>query len=292
MKGGENKTPGTFGYTIIEVMIFLAISGLTFIIAANFISGKEQKAEFNQGMHSIATEINGVINDVYNGSYPSLGTLAGSTLPCLRGNPGTLEGSNTNCVFMGKVMQFGVSGSGSAGTGYSGYNVYTVSGNQFQPGNPGQVATTFADAAPTAVTSTYGLDLTEHKGLDGGVLLTKVYDANTDPTKVMPTICNPTGTGAIGFFGSFGNYVNNSLASGSQTVVVTCVPGTHLDQGDITTNIGSITDTPSPSDVLSSPDIVLCFAGGTNQTASITIGGISGQQTTVDLEMGRGNTSC
>ena len=41
MKGGYKKSPVRNGFTIVEVMIFLAVSGVTFLIAANFINEKQ-----------------------------------------------------------------------------------------------------------------------------------------------------------------------------------------------------------------------------------------------------------
>src|ERR1044071_4210461 len=67
MRGGEQKQ----GYTIVEVMVFLAISGFMFLIAAGFVAGRQSTAEFKQGMNSINDQMRQVINDVGNGFYPS-----------------------------------------------------------------------------------------------------------------------------------------------------------------------------------------------------------------------------
>ena len=67
MLGGKNKQP--LGYTIIEVMIVLAVSGLMFIIAATFINGKQQRATFTAGVNEMASELQNVIEQVNDGSY-------------------------------------------------------------------------------------------------------------------------------------------------------------------------------------------------------------------------------
>ena len=58
------------GYTIIEVMIFLAVSAFMFVVAAYFIQGKQANAEFNQGMQAINSSMQKVINDVNDNNYP------------------------------------------------------------------------------------------------------------------------------------------------------------------------------------------------------------------------------
>ena len=55
---GGNKP---HGYTIVEVLIFLAISSLMFLLAATFISGKQSAVEFKQGMNDINTQIKSVV---------------------------------------------------------------------------------------------------------------------------------------------------------------------------------------------------------------------------------------
>src|SRR5947209_7153977 len=100
MKGGKTKTPR--GYTIVEVMIFLAVSGFMFIIAAQFVSGKQAHAEFRQGMNDVKAQVQQTINDVANGYFPSNSDFSCNTES---GRPqpdtgSTGQGQNKGCVFM------------------------------------------------------------------------------------------------------------------------------------------------------------------------------------------------
>lgn len=109
MLGGKNKNP--LGYTIVEVMIVLAVSGVMFVIAASFINGKQEKASFTSGVNEMATNIQSVLDQVTNGQYSDidLGCNATSTGTIIGGTT-TSQGTNNTCVFLGKLMHFSVGG--------------------------------------------------------------------------------------------------------------------------------------------------------------------------------------
>lgn len=104
MKGGKRP----LGYTIIEVLIVLAVSGLIFIIAANFINGKQARVSFQQGVNEFDSRIQGVISDVTDGHYSDI------PFTCKQTGAGPLQitstakeqGTNPECVFMGKMFHF------------------------------------------------------------------------------------------------------------------------------------------------------------------------------------------
>lgn len=278
------------GYTIIEVMIFLAVSGMMFVMAAVFINGKQANGEFKQGMSDANAQIQSAINDVSNGNYPSSGNFtcrANPTGPTF--SPGSVEqGANQGCIFLGKVIQFGYKG-----TNNTGYAIYTVAGNQFADGTAdgssdnGQLSTDLSQVKPVAVISP--VDLTDLKTLGWGLTATHMYSyASSD--------VNHTGSyqkvGAIGFFGSFGQYTGSILGSGSQTVNTVILPGSYgpdapsANQKTESNMQGAIKAISDP-DIVASPNVVICFQGGRNQHGSIIIG-TSGQRLTTDIEMGNG----
>jgi prepilin-type N-terminal cleavage/methylation domain-containing protein len=113
MKGG--KTPA--GYTIIEVMIVLAVSGLMFIIASTFISGKQEATSFPQGVNELAANLQNTIVQVENGQYSDIslsctfsgglttvGVGAGST--STNSTSGDTQGQQPQCIYLGKVVHF------------------------------------------------------------------------------------------------------------------------------------------------------------------------------------------
>ena len=256
-----------------EVMIFLAISGFMFIIAAAFISGKQSKAEFKQGMNDVASQIQQVINYVGNGFYPS----ANFTCTPNSGGPtfnsgSNPQGTNQGCILLGQVIQFGV-----PGTNDTGYNIYTVVGNQYSNGTitGPDLSTGFSDAHPTAVYDpSHNVDITDSKILQWGLQVTGMYNKST-------------AIGAVGFFGSFGSYNGITLASGSQATTVATVPNSALEQtkDQVAKQPGSEIYQIADANVIAQPDITICFKNG-SQKGSITIGGSIGQRLTVNEELG------
>jgi prepilin-type N-terminal cleavage/methylation domain-containing protein len=114
MKGG--KSP--LGYTIVEVMIVLAVSGIMFVVAANFINGKQQKTTFTNGVNEMASRIQDIIEQVSDGQYSDIpfsckGAAAGALTISSTISDKT-QGTNKDCVFIGKFLHFSVDGNRSA----------------------------------------------------------------------------------------------------------------------------------------------------------------------------------
>lgn len=107
----DKKQP--FGYTIVEVMIVLAVSGMMFVMAANFINGKQATVSFTQGANEMASRIQGTIDQVTDGRFSDVKLVCdvlGSDITVstpLAGSPDR-QGQNAKCVFMGKFIHFRV----------------------------------------------------------------------------------------------------------------------------------------------------------------------------------------
>jgi hypothetical protein len=130
MLGGKNKQyRQPLGYTIIEVMIVLAVSGFMFIIAANFINGKQEKAAFTQGSNDTVSRLDKIVEEVTDGHYsdvPLQCSVVGSTLSVGTSGVGA-QGQNPNCVFLGKIVRFYNAGSGHRDH-YGAYSIAAVRG--------------------------------------------------------------------------------------------------------------------------------------------------------------------
>lgn len=128
MKGG--KLP--LGYTIVEVMIVLAVSGVMFVIAASFVNGRQARVSFEQGVNELASRIQGVISDVSDGHYSDVpfGCTQNGGTGKLIIDAGVVgdQGANPECVFLGKLFHFSPSPSTGAPGDPTKYEVLSLAG--------------------------------------------------------------------------------------------------------------------------------------------------------------------
>lgn len=106
MSAGKNPP----GYTVIEVMIVLAVSGVLFTLAAGFINGRQARTAFAEGSNLMAAQVQDVINEVIDGEYSdvplSCSYSSGSTHPNIAPTTTNTQGKNAECVFLGKMLHF------------------------------------------------------------------------------------------------------------------------------------------------------------------------------------------
>jgi hypothetical protein len=271
-------------------MIFMAISGFMFIVAANFISGKQAKSQFRQGLNSLNSDTRQVINDVSNGFFPAtdLKCSANSSGPP-QIIPGTAnQGENKGCVFMGKVIQF-------SGGDTKNFYIYTVAGRHYV-GDSTTIAgrelpTSFAEAQPVAIDGS-PKDLTDIKTLQWGLKATGLYMLKAGVTPCpggCPSASSYDPISAVGFYSSFGNYVTSGddsvLASGGQNVIIVPITGSPPHFNETQTVIsGYIKDTGTYTALPANPEILVCLDGGSGQYGKLTIGGGSGQRLTTTIK--------
>lgn len=78
------------GYTIIETIIFLAVTGAVFASTITIVSGQQARTEFTQAVRDVQTRIQDISNDVTTGFYHNPGTLRCNANP---GGPHIIPGS-------------------------------------------------------------------------------------------------------------------------------------------------------------------------------------------------------
>lgn len=272
------------GFTIIEVLIVLAVSGAMLTSALALINGRQNVAAFNQAIRNVQSELQKTVNDVSTGSYVSDNNIkcqdTGASLKLTTvGAPE--QGANTGCVFLGDVLQFAV---GTADP--QPYNVYSVAG--LQNGLNGSPASLFESKArliakgagdPASVPNVF-----ETKLLLYGLTVTKMYYGGNAAQVI----------GAVGYAASLGNLATNDV---SQQVDLIALRGTGLHANQ-STGVKSINTSLASgplsllSPIINPPNgVQICFAsGGTNQSGLITLGD-QGRQGTIDLKI-FGNKSC
>lgn len=191
------------GYTIVEVMIFLAVSGAMMLSANLLLTGQQGKTEFAQSVRDLDSALQDVSNDVSSGfsgyNFDAGDTCRFNAAGQLQVNPGSPEADSfKRCVFIGKVVQFT----------NDGYVVFPVIGRQSVAG--GADVLSLADAEPRALSPGSPPhqnvpDASKTLDLRSGTVERVTYnDGTTHETR------------AIGFFNDFkGSGVNAVQAVGS-----------------------------------------------------------------------------
>ena len=244
------------GFTIVETMIVLAVTGILFVSAVTIVSGRQGKTQFQQGINAVKTEIEQTVSDVQTGYYPnaqnfscSLG--AGGALVITSTTPATSteQGANKDCVFLGKVIQFKVQNEDN-------YAIYPIAGVR--------TATSLSTSRAKSVGQS-----TEKKLLQFGLT----------PKWVRPA--SGADVGALGFITVFG--VTNGEVKGSQSIQLVPVPSSNLNQtvsaGQAAIDAGLASATPVNG-------ARVCYESGT--TSQYGIISISGSGA-VSLDIGNGN---
>lgn len=307
------------GFTIVETMIVLAITSGLFISAVAAMSGRRARIEFSQSVQEIKTEVQKAINDVATGYYPSRNNVicndttdGGSLEPTLNGilpvqpqltSGSSEQGTNGECLFLGKAVQFGV----NMNTGNDSIKVYNIVGLRTNTKGPVTNDTFggYANAAPVAITISGPTGPKEIKTLYG-LKATEVYFKPTgSATKT------PIGTAAfmssiapklVGSVSETG--MNYSLSSASTRVNFIPVTGSTSNDpaGTNTINMINYSTFVGPSNWWSGPGsaglinsyvnpvgaMYVCYqSGGSNQSALLSIGGDNDLQVTVKIAENR-----
>jgi len=269
------------GFTILEVMIFLAISGAMLAAAMAAVNGQQNRTEFTLAMRDIDSKLQDTLNDVSNGnfSYSNQGCdISGAGRPYLTGVSAGI-GTNQACLFLGEAIQFSTSGATGGVDNNSRFAVYTVLGRRLKPGTLGnQISVnSFNEANPTTIPS-----LTSYYDFQNGITAGKIYYTPATPLGASQTTGKYSLLGIYTSFTSAAGNIGNSSADASQSLQAYTYnlldDGTGFGSGAV--NCIDSTNNPSttcPFDqVLSSTKSKgwgICFDSnnGSGQTALITI---------------------
>ena len=256
------------GYTIVETMIFLAVTSLLFVAAMTAIGGKQASVQFAQATRDAQSQIQKVINEVSTGYYPSGGSFTCTVGPTALDIPtfsavASLQGSSNDCVFLGKAVQLGTDD-----VDKETYNVINMAARRLNVS--GKESSSLKEALPTAIPG-----ITESFRLQFGLSVTRIVKSGS-----------PTQYGTIIFLSTLPKFQGNTgtLASGTQRVSYGAVPSSLLDD-DLTTaaaKASNLTDVGDLSgraqiDMTPSSGIIICLADNPNpanatRKAYITVG--------------------
>jgi hypothetical protein len=274
MKGG--RLP--HGYTVVEVMIFLAVSTALLVVAILAFQGQQGRTDFATSAREMESRLQDYVNDVSTGFYARpadfgcVGTAGG---PVFTGSSEE-QGTNEDCIFIGRVAQFDLSGSGG-----NQYNVYTVAGLRTSgSGIAKREARGFTDAQPEAVVSPR--DMTQYENYPSGLRFgTMYYQQGAAITPI----------DAVGFFSSFSQYSGTALEPGSISVNVQPLIGAgagSASQSALLSEISALTDASATAQNPNGGVVICMNSNNSNQYAKFTIGGFDRRLST-NLEIKNGS---
>ena len=287
MQGGHGRTrfqtklmPLTVGntdkgFTIIEVLIVLAVTSFMLISAVYLISNKQNQTSFDQSIRNVQTELQQVASDVASGYYQSDGNISctsTSGLPKLTDTAADL-GTNDGCVFLGKMVQYGVAPLADPQT----YNIYTIAGlqgTQLAPSTDLISAKSRLIARGSAATEASVPDVYDTKQLQYGLTLSKMYYNNNQTNPIR----------AFGFVSSLKTIGADDTSQQDDIVVI---PVGTIAADKVAAVDGINTALLDGSAVVNPADgVQLCFnSGGTDQSGLITVGGHGRQSGLIDLKI-------
>ena len=277
---GVDSTQDTQGFSIVEVLIVLAVTGALFISAVSLISGRQNKTQFSTSINEIKSQLQQIVSDVQTGFYPSSNSLVcqvngAGNLTFASGT--TTQGSNQDCMFMGKVIQFGVNS-----TDPQQFIVYSIAGKRQT--TTGVDVKTYADAAPVVMTTNNANPISTPTAVDTLEYGLKMVPNSLTYTKDGTT----TQIGAVGFMSTLADF--DTDRSGSQQVQLLPVVGSSLDATPAQA-VTAINANLKNSPVTPNGGVSMCFQSGTtNQSGLIKIGG-NGRELSVTLSI-KGNQTC
>ena len=168
------------GYTIIEVMIVIAITGVLFLSSVLVFQQQQGRTGFSQAVQDLSSKIQNFASEVSAGTYD--GSQGYFCAADASGNVSLtrINVDNSGCVFLGRVIQVNI-GQGSL-------NTYAVIGTRdtYSGGrDTGQLANTVDQSNPTLATYTAGGNTTmvseEDFQLPVGDIFVSSKDSNDTP---------------------------------------------------------------------------------------------------------------
>ncbi len=242
------------GFTIVETMIVLAVTGLLFVSIATVIAGRQGKVQFQQAINEVKTELKQAMSEAQSGYYPSQENFtcrdAGPRLEFPSRTPGSADqGTNDICVFLGKVVQF------SSVSDPQLYIIHSLAGRNG--------AENFDTSKATVIPWTS--DKKQLKsGLQARYMRARHGAGNYD-------------VGAVAFVSSFGKNQGSGMMYGSQSLQIVAINHTRLSHSDTDTALinSNIKGSYNRPEYLN-PDggVEICLESGTSrQSGLITIGG-------------------
>jgi len=196
------------GFTIVETLIVLAISGLMVALAISSMDGSQQQTEFNTGVDTLTSELNQQLSSVNDGNYLPLGqvncTTNGGTTPVFGGVT-----ANGSCTIVGEIIAF------NTGSSPQSFTVLPVIGRNYVSGST-TLATDITETIPQ-ISSLYD------QVVDMPFALT--LDSNYSGATIAPGKLGALGVFSFTSFEGGTSVSSGNLNSGSSHIELFAIPG-------------------------------------------------------------------
>lgn len=125
IRGESRVAARSGGYTIVEALIFLAVSALLFTSTMLFLAGRQNSAQFTNAVRDFETQLVDVANDVSSGVFQTSPNVVCDA----SGNPVETfaprdAGTDQRCIFLGRVIKLSNNGNAEQ------FVVYSAIGNR------------------------------------------------------------------------------------------------------------------------------------------------------------------
>jgi hypothetical protein len=265
------------GYTIVEVLIFLATTTALFAVSMRLISGQQGKTQFVTTIRDMESTINDIANNVATGYYTKSGNfrcfLTGSGNIQVQPDTGVDQGTNEECIYAGTVIKFGESANGDT------YLQIPMAGRRLLSGKD---VTSLIEAAPVTLYQPTPTPVT-------GVVTraSMPFGARVSCIKINGGSCG-AGNSALGFFTTFNGTDTNSRKGGIQTDLLYINANINASLNGTAAIINSTfaSLTSAQLTAMRPEKVEICIrSGSSNQYAFMTLGGGSSSNLTVTSEI-------
>lgn len=260
-----NGSDKASGYTIIEVIIFLAVSAAFLVSALLLVGSQQSKTTFYQAVISLQSEIEDIINDNNSGYY-----LRNANFTCRPDgtggaphiyNVGAAQGANAGCVYLGRFIQF-FKQAGQPDR----LVTHTIVGRQFVSGSTSVIVKSYNDALPISIipgADSDSVNGTTTKDLEGSLSVASMTFSGGN-------------TNAVGFLADLNQYSYNSANLNTKLVTF---PGALTQDASATANNIKINGSNNTYNIDS--QVIICLASGSsNQSVNLSIGNNNGRLAT------------
>ena len=199
------------GYTIVEVLIFLAVSAIMFISATALIKGRQANAQFSDTARNLSSKLQDWMNDAQTG-FP--GGVVGQNYCHIQGSKIRVDsgtpppGYSPDCIFLGKAIQ--ITDSTYNKDQASKFFAYSIFGRRVIASGPsaGELTTDLSEADPVAAIGNNG-------GHGGSADLTEEYDMPAYITVKKVTSSGVSNSHLAGFYNRF-NTEQSTTSNGAE----------------------------------------------------------------------------